>query len=86
MCSSESVSKPAQGLDGAASQFPPQPSHVNFDRIGIAVFFLGIEMCDQIDLRNHAPLTVHEVIQNPKFLSGQIDRLARDGDGPRGRI
>src|ERR1700741_92385 len=52
----------------------------NFDRVGVAIEILVVEMLDQFSARNHAPGMVHQIGEQPVFVRGELDRIAVDRD------
>src|SRR6185503_18537254 len=72
----------AQAPDGAQhvdTQLFPQAADENFDRVGIAIEVLVIEVLDELGAGDDAPLVHHEVAQQTEFERGELDRLAVDG-------
>lgn len=65
--------------NNVATEFAPQPRNVNLDRIRVALFFERIKMFNQLVLRNQSARPMHEIIQNPEFLCGQVHQRARNG-------
>src|SRR4051794_24963109 len=62
---SDPIAHAADGLDHVHPELLPQPPYKDFDRVGIAVEILIVEMLGQFRPGNHLARMVHEVFQDP---------------------
>src|ERR1700704_2684142 len=77
---SEEVAESTHGLDDVDAELPANAPDEDFDRVGITIEVLVVEMLDQFTARNDTAGVVHEIGKQAIFVRGQLDRIAVDGD------
>src|SRR5262249_39277866 len=75
---SEEIAEPANRLYDVDAQLLANSPHEYFDRIGITVEILIVEMLDELRARHHAPGMMHKIGQQAVFVRGELDRIAVD--------
>src|ERR1700693_1469872 len=70
---SDSITQPANGLDGRRTQFSPEAGDEHFHRVRIPVETLRVNVLRQFALRNHTSAVMHEVREHTEFVAGQFN-------------
>ena len=71
----DDVAEAARGLDDVDAELLAQPADEDFDRVGIAVEVLLVEMLDDLGARDDAAGVMHQIGQEPVLVAGELDRL-----------
>src|SRR5690606_126039 len=77
---SHAVPQSAHGLDGVGAELLAQPADEHLHRVGVAVEVLVVQVFDKLRARDHPPLVVHQVGEQPIFERCQLDGVAVNGD------
>src|SRR5471032_1872402 len=75
----ETIAKAAHRLDEIYVELLAQPADKHFDRVGVAVEVLIVEMFDEFGARYDLALVMGEIGEQPVFQAGQLHRIAVDG-------
>src|ERR1051326_5562215 len=76
----QEIAEPPDGLDAIDSALLADSSNEYFDRIGIPVEILVVEVLDQLRARHHAAGVVHQIREQPIFMRGELYGGAVDAD------
>src|SRR3954469_21930171 len=61
-------------LDNRCAELPPQSRNKHFNRVGIAIEALRVDVFGQFALRNHTAAMMHEIREHAEFVTGETDR------------
>jgi hypothetical protein len=70
---------PRTVFDALGTQFAAQSAHKDFDRVGVAVKVLRVQVFDQLGARDNLAHPMHQIGQQAVFVGGEADRGPRLG-------
>src|SRR5215471_13240402 len=70
------VSQPTHGLDNLNSEFFAYTTHKYFNRVGVTIEVLIVQMLNQLGTRDHTTAMMHQIGEQPVLVTGQFDRVA----------
>src|SRR4051794_13648951 len=76
----QQIAEPAHGLDDVDAELLADPADEHLDGVAVAVEILVVEMLDEFGARDDAAGMVHQVGEQPVFVTGKLDRIAVDSD------
>src|SRR5215469_3431987 len=82
----EQIAETANGLNQIGVELAAKPSDEHFDRIGVAVEILVVEMLHEFRARHHASLVMREIGEQPVFERGELHGIAVERDAAGARI
>src|SRR5438105_3196780 len=76
----EEIAEAAHGLDDVDAKLLADAADKHLDGVAVAIEVLIVEVLDQFGARHHAAGMMHQIRQQPIFVTGELDRIAVDGD------